>query len=49
MAHIGHQLTGDSRTVDIAEEIKSRNKKFHKLIDGQKIKAFFLRRRMSVR
>jgi DNA modification methylase len=34
-------ITGDSRTVDIAEEIKSRNKKFHKLIDGQKIKGIF--------
>src|SRR3989339_2060181 len=34
-------ITGDSRTVDIAEEIKSRNKNFYKLIKKQKIKGIF--------
>lgn len=34
-------ITGDSRTVDIAKEIKARNKDFYKLIDSQKIKGIF--------
>jgi len=34
-------ITGDSRTVDIAEEIKSRNKEFYKIIESQKIKGIF--------
>ena len=34
-------ITGDSRTVDIAREIKSRNKEFGKLIESQKIKGIF--------
>ncbi|MDD4901178.1 MAG: DNA methyltransferase [Patescibacteria group bacterium] len=34
-------ITGDSRTVNIAEEIKSRNKKFYKLVESQKIKGIF--------
>jgi len=34
-------ITGDSRTVDIAKEIKSRNKEFYKLIESQKIKGIF--------
>ncbi|MFH0808426.1 MAG: DNA methyltransferase [archaeon] len=34
-------ITGDSRTVDIAKEIESRNKEFYKLIESQKIKGIF--------
>ncbi|MBI2459205.1 MAG: site-specific DNA-methyltransferase [Parcubacteria group bacterium] len=34
-------ITGDSRTVDIAKEIKPRNKEFYKLIESQKIKGIF--------
>ncbi len=34
-------ITGDSRIVDIAKEIKSRNKEFYKLIESQKIKGIF--------
>jgi len=34
-------ITGDSRTVDIAKEIKSRNKEFYKLLKSQKIKGIF--------
>ncbi len=34
-------IAGDSRTVDIAKEIKSRNKEFYKLIKSQKIKGIF--------
>jgi len=34
-------ITGDSRTVDIAKEIQSRNKEFYKIIEGQKIKGIF--------
>lgn len=34
-------ITGDSRTVDIAKEIKLRNKEFYKLIKSQKIKGIF--------
>ena len=34
-------ITGDSRTIDIAKEIKSRNKAFYKLIESQKIQGIF--------
>jgi hypothetical protein len=34
-------ITSDSRTVDIAKEIKSRNKEFHKLIETKKIQGIF--------
>ncbi|MBU0721990.1 site-specific DNA-methyltransferase [Patescibacteria group bacterium] len=34
-------ITGDSRTVDIGNEIKSRNKKFYKLLKKQKIQGIF--------
>jgi hypothetical protein len=34
-------ITGDSRTVDIAKEIQSRNKEFYKIIESQKIKGIF--------
>lgn len=34
-------ITGDSRTVDIAKEIKTRNKQFYKIFDSQKIKGIF--------
>jgi len=34
-------ITGDSRSVDIVEEIKSRNNKFYNLIEKQKIKGIF--------
>lgn len=34
-------MTGDSRTVDIAKEIKSRNKEFYKLFEKQKIQGIF--------
>jgi hypothetical protein len=34
-------ITGDSRTIDIAMEIKSRNKEFYKLLEKQKIKGIF--------
>jgi len=34
-------ITGDSRTVNIAREIKSRNKGFYKLLEKQKIKGIF--------
>lgn len=34
-------ITSDSRTVDIAKEIKSRNKKFYKLIETKKIQGIF--------
>jgi len=34
-------ITGDSRTVDIAEEIKTRSKEFYKIVKNQKIKGIF--------
>jgi len=34
-------ITGDSRTVDIAKKIKSRNKEFYKIFEKQKIKGIF--------
>jgi len=34
-------ITGDSRTVDIAKEIKLRNKEFYKIFEKQKIKGIF--------
>jgi hypothetical protein len=34
-------ITSDSRIVDIANEIKSRNKEFYKLLEKQKIKGIF--------
>ncbi len=34
-------ITGDSRTINIAQEIKSRNKEFYKLIKAKKIKGIF--------
>jgi len=34
-------ITGDSRTVNIAQEIKSRNKEFYKLMESQEIKGIF--------
>ncbi|MEK7167284.1 MAG: DNA methyltransferase [Patescibacteria group bacterium] len=34
-------ITGDSRTVDITNEIKSRNKEFYKLLEKQKIQGIF--------
>lgn len=34
-------ITGDSRNVDITEEIKARNRDFYKLIEKQKIKGIF--------
>lgn len=34
-------LTGDSRTIDIIEEMKSKNKKYSSLIENQKIKGIF--------
>lgn len=34
-------ITGDSRIVDIANEIKSRNKEFYKILERQKIKGIF--------
>ncbi len=34
-------IAGDSRTVDVAREIKLRNKKFYKLFEIQKIKGIF--------
>ena len=34
-------ITGDSRTVDITKEIKSRNKELYKILESQKIKGIF--------
>lgn len=34
-------ITADSRTVDIAKEIKTRNKEFHKFLETKKIKGIF--------
>ena len=34
-------ITGDSRTVDIIEEIKTRSKEFYKIVKNQKIKGIF--------
>lgn len=34
-------ITGDSRAVDIAKEIKSRNKEFYKIFEKQKIQGIF--------
>ncbi len=34
-------ITGDSRTVDIAKEVKKRDKDFHELIEKQKLRGIF--------
>lgn len=34
-------ITGDSRAIDVAREIKSRNKEFYKIFEKQKIKGIF--------
>jgi len=41
-------LTGDSRTIDIVEQMKNINPEFSELIKNQKSKEFFHLRLMSV-